>query len=294
MKRIELTGQRFGKLLVTSFGGQNKEHRAMWNCICDCGNKGTFNTRYLRNGETTSCGCYHRNRLGNERRGKKFGPSKRRIDLTDRTFGRLWVRQIIPTNKGIFWFCQCVCGGDTITSTNKLKSGHTTTCGCKQRESITERNTTHDLSHTPEYQIYRGMMSRCYSETSDASFHYQERGITVCERWRNSVEAFCSDMGPRPTPKHTLERINNDGNYEPGNCKWATYTEQALNRRAPRRTGIHLLTAHGKTQNISRWCEELGISSTLLHMRIRRGWPLERVLRPKQIRRLRLRTLTDT
>jgi hypothetical protein len=86
------------------------------------------------------------------------------------------------------------------------------------------------LEVVPEYHAWRGMMSRCYNPKSSGYKYYGGRGITVCERWKNSSNSFMEDMGPRPSPKHSVDRINNDGNYEPSNCRWATWKEQANNK----------------------------------------------------------------
>jgi hypothetical protein len=107
------------------------------------------------------------------------------------------------------------------------------------------------------------MKKRCYIPSSTGFANYGGRGITVCERWRDSFEAFFADMGPRPSPKHSLERINNGGHYEPGNCRWATKLQQSENRRTNR-----LFTHNGRTQTISQWSRETGINYYRLHTRL--------------------------
>jgi len=118
------------------------------------------------------------------------------------------------------------------------------------------------------------MLDRCYDEKNSAFHLYGGRGITVCSRWRKSFEAFQRDMGPRPSRRHSVDRINTDGNYEPGNCRWATPKEQARNMRSNR-----ILTAFGKSLCVAAWAEETGIPVGVLRDRIGKlGWETERAL----------------
>ena len=151
------------------------------------------------------------------------------LDLTDQRFGKLVA--IEPTEKRrdrkIVWHCLCDCGNETFVTSSHLRSGHTKSCGCL-REDV---STIHGMYKTREYNSLDGAIQRCYNPNSPAYKNYGGRGIKVCERWRNSFEAFYEDMGPCPKDK-TLDRWpDNDGNYELGNCKWSTRLEQQRNRR---------------------------------------------------------------
>lgn len=126
---------------------------------------------------------------------------------------------------------------------------------------------------TAEYSAWQGLKSRCYHTGNIAYGTHGGRGIRVCDRWINDFHAFLSDMGPRPTPQHTVERMDNNGNYEPSNCRWATRAEQSANRRPNR-----LLTFNGRTQFLRAWAREVGISPLTLTARLRLGWPLGRAL----------------
>lgn len=137
--------------------------------------------------------------------------------------------------------CLCTCGKVTTKLKGNIKCGATKSCGCMQHP-VTES----PVSSHPLYATWNVMIQRCHLETSSAYRYYGKRGIKVCSRWRNSFAAFVEDMGKKPSPSHSLERINNNGNYEPLNCRWATRAEQAQNRRFVLNASGVTLTASGK------------------------------------------------
>ena len=155
------------------------------------------------------------------------------VDLTGQRFGELVVIGFAGRQRSNqTWRCKCACGSETVKLGYNLKNGHTASCGCRAMRwrKSGDMNRSHGMRRTRTYRIWTGMVSRCTNPNHQAYSFYGGRGITVCERWLK-FENFHSDMGEAP-PDRSIDRINNDGGYEPGNCRWATSTEQRWNRRA--------------------------------------------------------------
>lgn len=167
------------------------------------------------------------------------------------------------------WKCRCACGKVSSVYGSALKYGESKSCGCVK---IT-RHYDYKPSLNTEFVTWKGMKGRCYNQNSDAYADYGGRGIVICDRWM-TFENFLADMGKKPSPDLTIERIDNNGNYEPGNCIWATRVKQGRNTRRN-----HVLLFSGEAKPISQWAQERGIAYGTLSSRIcRYGWPIEQAL----------------
>lgn len=158
-------------------------------------------------------------------------------NMLGRRFGRLTVvrRHVTPgSQRQARWHCVCDCGGETISSGGHLRSGHAASCGCIRRERAVAAVRKHGRTRTTEYLIWCAMKQRCENPKHKDYRHYGGRGIAVCSRWREDFQAFLADMGMRPDPRLSLDRIDVNGNYEPGNCRWADVVTQRLNTRRNR------------------------------------------------------------
>lgn len=194
------------------------------------------------------------------------------IDITGRRFGRLTVIERAGSNKyGAKWKCECDCGNISVVLGAKLRNGHTKSCGCLVVEHIENVNKTYGMSDSRIHYIWGNMKGRCYNENDQAYDRYGGRGITVCDEWREDFTAFVDwAFANGYADNLTLDRRDNDGNYCPENCRWATYKTQANNRRNSRP-----LTFNGETKSLSEWCEEYGKKRDTVRYRIRHGWTFE-------------------
>jgi hypothetical protein len=191
-------------------------------------------------------------------------------EYVGQTFGELTITGYLEhrytgKRKRPYMTCTCACGKEHVSELGNLRYGSVTSCG---HHRLTQ-SVTHGKRWTPEYTAWGNMMNRCRNKDHPDFFRYGGRGITVCERW-NSFEAFLADMGERPGPRYSIDRIDNDGNYTPGNVRWATPREQANNRRNNVR-----FTVQGKTLTQAQWCRLCGIPRSTASNRLKRGIPPE-------------------
>lgn len=210
-------------------------------------------------------------------------------DLTGKRFGRLLVlghAGVVPSGSKMFhaWSCKCDCGKETIALGNPLKRNETTSCGCLWKEVVQGNSfaTGHGGSRTRLYRIWRCMKNRCMDSKNKNYSLYGGRGISVCERWMNFA-CFREDMGEPTTESHSIDRINGNGNYEPGNCRWATPKMQGQNKK-----GTIWITIKGKTKCLTEWCQHFGIARGTIHSRHSNGevWG-EAIFRPIDKRKSR-------
>lgn len=212
-----------------------------------------------------------------------------RAKLIGMTFGRLGVVEYAHSTRHVYWRCVCVCGAEVVVDTGSLTTGHTKSCGCFRKEVTSARVFKHGQSNfrngtslskgTPAYQCWKNMLKRCYYRNCDSYKNYGGRGIRVCERWHR-FENFLADMGAAPEGME-LDRRDNDGDYKPENCRWASIREQVNNRRITR-----WLTHMGETKSLADWARERGIKPYQLRQRLDgQGWSLDEALRRPMLQR---------
>lgn len=239
---IDLTGKRFGRLTVLHIGTRTKDYRITWRCRCDCGNIVDVMRQSLIAGTTKSCGCYN-----TEVKHSKY------IDMSGMRFGRLTVnnegiKRPSGNNRGVVWLCKCDCGNEVWVNGIDLRQGNTRSCGCLHVDQLKNIDRT-KISHAKHggidkhgnaerlYSVWKGMKNRCYCKNLDVYKYYGKRGIEVCAEWKNDYAAFrkwALENGydeNAPHGKCTIDRIDNNGNYEPNNCRFVSMAVQNMNKR---------------------------------------------------------------
>lgn len=201
-------------------------------------------------------------------------PGTKIVDITGQKFGRLTVVNFISIfNSKTKWACKCDCGKSTVADGSHLKQGATRSCGCLQDEQLAAARTKHGLSRTPEYKAYNAMISRCLNKDDAAYSNYGGRGIEVCFRWIQSFENFLTDMGVRPSNKHSLDRIKNELGYSPENCRWATKQEQDNNKR------INVFIEWGgQRKTIAEWERHYGVYPDYIRNRLNRNQTMDFII----------------
>ena len=247
----DITGQKFNMLTAIRFA-ERRNNETYWVFKCDCGKEKKINSYSVSHNKTNSCGCIHRN-LKN---------------LIKQRFGRLVVIGFLTRNNLIYWECRCDCGNGTEVSTGNLKSGGTQSCGCLIKEILKkQQKPIHGMSKSRPYRIWTHMKERCENKKRKDYKNYGGRGIKVCDRWKGSFEFFWEDMKEGYSDNLTIDRKNNNGNYEKFNCRWISQKEQGNNTRVNK-----LITYKGKTQTQSQWSDKLNIHRCLLAYRLKTGW----------------------
>lgn len=190
-------------------------------------------------------------------------------DLTNKRFGRLTAKKRLGKNNYhvYLWECVCDCGNTKVANTNSLMTGNVSSCGCLAKEVLLSRSTTHGLSSHRLYRIHQDMIRRCYNPNNKGYKYYGGRGIKVCDEWRDFVVFYAWAISHGYEAGLTIERIDNDGDYSPENCRWITQNEQCRNRRSSR-----LITFRGETKCLMDFTDELGLPYHKIKRRLYRGW----------------------
>lgn len=196
--------------------------------------------------------------------------AKNRLSLIGQQFGQLTVvafSHVNPKRQETWWTCTCICGKSKTTVGYSLTSGLVQSCGCLHKARTSTANTKHGLSNTAEYRIWKDMWKRCTNPNHKSYERYKLR--TPGMRW-GDFENFLFDMGPRPTPRHSIERLKNEEAYSAQNCVWATPIEQARNR-----SNVHKVQFNGAVMSLSEACEKAELKHTTIYQRIRKGQTVE-------------------
>lgn len=203
-------------------------------------------------------------------------------DHTGARFNNLLVidRVVKVGRREAHWRCRCVCGSETVVSGSYLRNGVVVSCGCKRADLARERFRTHGKTNTSEYRVWSTMNRRCHSERSTRYAQYGARGVTVCPSWRGrgGFERFLAEVGERPSPCHSIDRIDVTRGYEPGNVRWATTLQQANNR-----TDNVYVEAHGVRLSVAEWSRRSGLNPSTISRRLAAGFsPEYAVSRPSK------------
>lgn len=257
-KRPNYLGLRYGRLLITREVGWGK-HRLRVECRCDCGNVVTKRANDLRSGKIQSCGCLKRERLS----------EAYTVDMIGKKAGRLTVIERAGSHPKLSlakWKCRCDCGTELVVAGAAIRSGNSLSCGCT--------NWKHGRTRTREYRIWLGVRGRCLNPMASNYQRYGAKGVKIHEEWANDFAAFYRAVGPCPSDLHSLDRFpNRNGDYVPGNVRWATPKEQARNRSTCK-TYEHL----GESLTIPEWAERYGLQRDTLYNRLAKGWSIVRAL----------------
>ena len=271
-KIIDLTGKRFGYLLVKEQAGKDKHGHTLWKCDCDCGNKDYIvsGDRLTRN-ITTSCGCKQKKQFDKEIQ-KLIGKKVNRLTVIERA-----QNYVSPKGKSHTMLkCKCDCGEIVVLDKYFVTKGIVKSCGCLQKEVASKMSKKHGMHGTHIYIVWDDMIGRCYRKSNPRYNNYGERGIIVCDEWRQ-FEQFYEHVSKLPNYNkkgYTLDRIDSDGNYEPNNVRWADNETQANNK-----TSNHYVTYDGKTQTVTQWAREKGLKpSTLINRLDTLHWNVEKAL----------------
>lgn len=251
MRFIDLTGQKFGKWTVVEKRRNPSGGSTMWLCKCECGTEQVVRGKDLRKGKTTQCEHCAR------KAPKPYVP----IDMAGRHFGKWTVVDRVRRNE--IWLCRCDCGRMRQVTRSDLESGKSTQC-----IHCGGNGYKHGMRRTRLYKIWANMLSRCKNPNERCYKHYGGRGVVVCDEWNDSAQFVKWAQENGYNDNLTIERIDNNGNYEPSNCTWIRPERQSYNRR-----NNHHVTINGKTKLLVEWAQESGVSYSLIIHRIKRGWP---------------------
>lgn len=266
----DIVGDQLTYLAESGYKGNNERQCTF---RCRCGREFNASLSNARKMNTTSCGCVADQKRRdanwiNYHSGQQIGNS-----------GLIYLRDgdRVGKKKGRGVIVKCKCGKEFNTLCENVVANRTISCGCIGWRKAVETTTKHGMTKTPEFKTWLHIKERCGNSNCQSYKDYGARGISVHPLWVDSFEEFFEYMGKRPSSDHSIERIDNNGNYEPGNCKWATKMEQMANKRS----NVYL-SFDGSTKHVAEWSRETGIKSATILWRIKKGWSTERILTQKK------------
>lgn len=272
MEFIDLTGKRFGKLVVLSLGKKTKNRSTVWDCQCDCGKKIVARNKNLLEGITTDCGCI----------------SKKGYSVNQK-IARLTLLKEIRAGSGRKWECMCDCGNKLIVKESLIRDGSVKSCGCLKKEYAEKGNVVHGYNKTRIQRIHHSMLRRCYGKTHIHYKNYGGRGITICDEWLNKENGL-KNFGDWALQNGyadnlSIDRINNNGNYCPENCKWSTQLEQRNNTRCN-----HIIEYKGEKLTLSQIARKYNILPSTLSTRLRKWKDIKKCIEtPVEKRKQRIK-----
>lgn len=253
MARLDysIIGKRFGKLVVVDFDHMGGHGSSYWLCECDCGGNAVVNRKCLISGNTRSCGCLRPLNYDTELLGKKFE--------------RLYVVKFdhMDDHGRSYWLCECECGKKLIVRRESLLTGHTKSCGCYKLDKLSERETTHGMSNTRLYNTWQAIKDRCLNKNNSRYNKYGGQGIKMCNEWDDFITFYDWAAENGYTDDLTIDRIDNDGDYCPENCRWVDNLAQQ-NNKGNNRFVTYLDSRH----TIAEWARIMNISDCNLRYHI--------------------------
>lgn len=242
-------GEKRNKLTLVGISSRNKWNHKIGLFSCDCGENKNILLANVKSGDTKSCGCVSRSLS------LSVGSTVNKLTLV-RIAGK-------TANKLLIGLFSCECGGHKEIIMRDVKRGRTKSCGCLKNVSYAS---THGLSGTPEHVVWSGIKQRCNNKNSGKYMYYGGRGISICKEWAD-FSVFLKDMGKRPDKTFSIDRINNNGNYEPSNCVWKSRISQMNNTR-----GNRVVTVYGVTDTVANFARALEVPSSRIYARLVLGW----------------------
>lgn len=197
------------------------------------------------------------------------------LDLTNKKFNRLTALERV-SNQGqkVMWKCKCDCGNIAYVSASNLTCNRTKSCGCLKDEKLIQRSTTHNQRHTKLYEVWKSIKQRCFNPNNISYKNYGARGITICDDWKNNFQSFFNwSMQNGYTTNLSIDRIDNNGNYCPENCRWTDRHTQSNNTRSNR-----YITYNNQTKTLADWVKTTNLSYGCVFSRIQKGWSIDKAL----------------